>query len=93
MTRAKVEPPDNLSPQDLRLFTLLSDGEFKTHADLRTCLWDELSESQEAVGIMVLRLRNKLKETPYDLVCERRRIAGSPRFLSWVYRLVMRIGR
>lgn len=84
-----VIPPDNLTPQELRLFTLLSDGEFKLHADLRTCLWDELSETPEALSMTVSSLRAKLKETRYDVVCERRRIQGSGKSLSWVYRMVI----
>lgn len=88
MSREKVEPPDNLTPQELRLFNLLSDGLFKVHADLRVCLWDELSETPQALNTTVHRLRAKLVGSAFDVVCERR---GFGKDLTWVYRMVRRL--
>jgi len=87
MSQGAAPPaPPGLSPTEARLFALLADGRFHGHAELRSCLWDDLAGGG-AVWAHVRRLRIKLDGTGLDVAGERRGQKGA----AWVYRLVARL--
>jgi DNA-binding response OmpR family regulator len=49
-----------MTPTESRILRMLSDGAMHTEEELRSCLYDELSESSCIIRVHVCKLRRKL---------------------------------
>jgi DNA-binding response OmpR family regulator len=59
-----------LTPTEMRILRVLSDGKKHTRAELLPCLWDEQS-TPNAFNKAIHYLRKKLNQSRQDIACEK----------------------